>query len=186
MRVIAGSARRLLLKTPPGYTTRPTSDKIKETLFNILMPYLYDAVFLDLYSGTGGIGIEALSRGAREAVFVENDKKALSCINENIKTTHFENCSKVMAMDAMMALRQLEGKYKFDIIFMDPPYDNSFEEYVLNYLSNSSLIDSDTLIIVEASKETSFDYLETLGFEVTKDKEYKNSRHLFMKMRNSL
>lgn len=180
MRVIAGSARRLLLKTPPGYTTRPTSDKIKETLFNMLMPYLYDATFLDLYSGTGGIGIEALSRGAKEAVFVENDRKALSCINDNIKNTHFEDCSKVMPMDVQMALRQLEGKYTFDIIFMDPPYDHEYEENVLAYLSNSKLIDEDSLIVVEASKETEFDYLDSYGFEVTKIKEYKNSKHLFI------
>ena len=130
MRVIAGSARRLLLKTPPGMNTRPTSDKIKETLFNILMPYLYDASFLDLYSGCGGIGIEALSRGASDAVFVENDKKALSCINDNIKNTHFEEQAKVMPMDVMMALRQLEGKKTFDIVFMDPPYENGYEENV--------------------------------------------------------
>ena len=85
MRVIAGSARRLLLKSPPGYGTRPTSDKIKETLFNILMPYIYsDTVFLDLYSGSGGIGIEALSRGAQSAVFADRSPKAISLINENL------------------------------------------------------------------------------------------------------
>lgn len=182
MRVIAGSARRLLLKTPPGLTTRPTSDKIKETLFNILMPYLYDASFLDLFAGSGGIGIEALSRGAKEAVFVENDKKALSCIKDNLKNTHFEDCSRVLPMDALSSLRQLESKgdNSFDIIFMDPPYNNDYEENVLTYLSNSKLIHEDSIIIVEASKETSFDYLDSLGYDCFKIKEYKNSKHLFL------
>lgn len=80
MRVIAGTARRLLLKTPQGLETRPTSDMIKETLFNMLMPYLPGAVVVDLFAGSGGIGIEALSRGARKAYFVENSPKAIACI----------------------------------------------------------------------------------------------------------
>lgn len=184
MRVIAGSARRLLLKAPPGMTTRPTSDKIKETLFNMLMPYLYDAEFLDLYSGSGGIGIEALSRGASRAVFVENDKNALKCIRDNIANTHFENESFVMPMDVMSALHQLENKsseYHFDIIFMDPPYEKGYEENVLTFLSTSKLIDEDSLIVVEASLNTEFDYLENLSFEIIKNKEYKNSKHLFIK-----
>lgn len=180
MRVIAGSARRLLLKTPPGLTTRPTSDQIKETLFNVLMPYLYDAVFLDLYSGSGGIGIEALSRGAKEAVFVENNKQALSCINDNIKNTHFTEKAKVMPMDVLSALHQLEGKNKFDIIFMDPPYNNDYEKMVLTYLSSSKLLNEDALIVVEASNETDFEYLDSLGFEIDKIKQYKNSKHLFI------
>lgn len=180
MRVIAGTARRLLLKTPAGLKTRPTSDQIKETLFNVLMPYLYDAEFLDLYSGCGGIGIEALSRGAKEAIFVENDKAALKCINDNLQTTHFTDNSKVMPMDVMSALYQLEGKYTFDVVFMDPPYDNSYEEHVLNYLSDSSLINEDSLIVVEASNQTEFDYLDSMGYEIIKIKKYKNSSHLFI------
>ena len=85
MRVIAGSARRLLLKTPDGLDTRPTTDRIKETLFNMLMPYLSGAIFVDLFSGSGGIGIEALSRGARKAYFVENSQKAIDCITDNLQ-----------------------------------------------------------------------------------------------------
>jgi len=180
MRVIAGSARRLLLKTPAGLKTRPTSDQIKETLFNMLMPYVEGAVFLDLYSGSGGIGIEALSRGAREAVFVENDKAALKCNNENIINTHFSDLSSVYPTDVMSSLHQLEGKYCFDIIFMDPPYDNGYEENVLSYLSDSTLINEDSLIIVEASNQTEFDYLDSLGFEIKKIKKYKNSSHIFI------
>ena len=87
MRVIAGTARSIPLKTPKGDKTRPTIDKHKETLFNCLSDRLYDCVFVDLFSGSGGIGIEALSRGAKKAYFVENDKEALACIKDNLKIT---------------------------------------------------------------------------------------------------
>ena len=87
MRVIAGKARRLALKTVPGMETRPTTDRIKETLFNILQPEIPDCRFLDLFSGSGGIGIEALSRGAESAVFVEKNPKACTCIRENLTFT---------------------------------------------------------------------------------------------------
>jgi len=112
MRVIAGSARRAKLKVLEGFETRPTSDKIKETLFNILMPVIYDTSFLDLFAGSGGIGIEALSRGAKEAVFVEKNPKAVSIIKENLKITHFEDNSSVLCEDFNFALSRLERNRK--------------------------------------------------------------------------
>lgn len=181
MRVIAGSARRLLLKTPKGLDTRPTSDQIKETLFNILMPYLYDANFLDLFSGSGGIGIEALSRGSRHAVFVENSKPALKCIEENLQNTHFTDKSTVFPLDVFSALNQLEGKEYFDIVFMDPPYNHEYEQIVLERLAHSKLIDEESLIVVEASNETNLDYVTDLGYEFIKVKEYKNNKHVLLK-----
>lgn len=182
MRVIAGSARRLLLKAPAGYDTRPTSDKVKETLFNILMPYIYtDTVFLDLYSGSGAIGIEALSRGAARAVFVERGKDALSCIKENLNTTGFTDRARVMSSDVLTALHRLEGSEKFDIIFMDPPYGMDYEKAVLQYLSTSGLAAEDCLIVIEASNETEFDYISSLPYEIVKYKKYKNNCHLFLK-----
>ena len=95
MRVIAGSAKRLQLKTIEGMDTRPTTDRIKETLFNMITPSLYDCRFLDLFAGSGGIGIEALSRGAKEAVFVEKNPKAVSCIKENLKYTKLDSNAQV-------------------------------------------------------------------------------------------
>ena len=99
MRVIAGSARRLQLKTLEGMETRPTTDRIKETLFNMLAPYLYDCIFLDLFAGSGGIGIEALSRGAMEAVFVEKNPRAMQCVKENLLHTRLERKGMTMSMD---------------------------------------------------------------------------------------
>ena len=131
MRVIAGKARRLNLKTIPGIDTRPTTDRIKETLFNILQPELLECRFLDLFSGSGGIGIEALSRGASYAVFVEKNPKAAACIRENLAFTKLAEDGKLLNMDVLQALRSLEGKGVFDIIFMDPPYNNELERQVL-------------------------------------------------------
>ena len=182
MRVIAGTARRLKLETPAGRHTRPTSDKIKETLFNMIQQDLYDARFLDLFSGSGGIAIEALSRGAAEAVMVDNDREALRCIRANLAHTHFEEQARVMAMDVIQALRRLDQQGKaFDIIFMDPPYSMGLERRILPYLVDSSLVHDDTRIIVEASLETDFSYLEEFGFCVLKRKEYKTNVHMFIK-----
>lgn len=180
MRVIAGSARSLRLKTLEGMDTRPTTDRIKETLFNIIGPSVYDAVFLDLFAGSGGIGIEALSRGAKEAVFVEHNPKAMACIRDNLKFTHLESKAVTMTSDVFRALYQLEGDKTFDLIFMDPPYNCGWEKKVLEYLSESELVYDDTVIIVEASRETDFSYAESLGYHVIREKIYKTNKHIFI------
>ncbi|MCD7968346.1 MULTISPECIES: 16S rRNA (guanine(966)-N(2))-methyltransferase RsmD [Hungatella] len=181
MRVIAGKARRLLLKTIDGLDTRPTTDRIKETLFNILNPDLPGSTFLDLFSGSGGIGIEALSRGADRAVFIEMNPKAAECIRENLQTTKFTDESIVMNCDVLTGLKRLEGKdYVFDFVFMDPPYGKELERQVLTFLSASPLISEDTLIIVEADLKTGFDYLESLGLECRREKIYKTNKHVFI------
>lgn len=179
MRVIAGTAKRVPLITPPGLATRPTTDRIKETLFNMLQGGLHGCHFLDLFSGSGGIGIEALSRGAAECVFVEREKRALGCIRENLKKTRLESKSQVLPMEAVAALAFLEGKKIFDIVFMDPPYGREHEKKVLAYLRNSSLVTEDSLIIVEASKEAPVDAILGMGFVLEKVKEYKTNQHIF-------
>lgn len=181
MRVIAGSARRQLLKTTEGMDTRPTTDRIKETLFNMLQNELYGCTFLDLFAGSGGIGIEALSRGAKQAVFVEKNPKALECIRENLRTTRLEEKAIVMGCDVMQALKRLEDRQMtFTHIFMDPPYNSLLEKSVLQYLSHSSLADRETVMIVEASLDTKGDYLSELGLVLWKEKVYKTNKHLFI------
>ena len=181
MRVIAGSRRSLKLVTVEGMDVRPTTDRTKETLFNILNPYIADCEFLDLFSGSGAIGIEALSRGAKRAVMVEQSKQALACIDKNLTVTRFKEQAEVMAQDVFMALKALETKGKaFDIIFMDPPYNNELERRVLERLSGSPLVGSDTWIIAEASNETDFSYLPSLNFELDREKIYKNNKHVFI------
>lgn len=183
MRIIAGTARSLPLKTPAGMDTRPTSDKIKETLFNMIQNDVPGSYFLDLFAGSGQIGLEAVSRGANYAVFAENNKKAVACIEDNIRFTKFEKTTKVYPSDVLSALRSMEGKYKFDIIFMDPPYSRNIEKDILQYLSDSSLMKEDTLIIVEAALGTDFSYLEEIGFAMSKLKIYKTNEHAFIRNR---
>ena len=137
--------------------------------------------FLDLSAGSGHIGLEALSRGAQYAVFVENSRKAAACIEDNIKFTKFDKQSKLLTTDAVTAVRTLEGKYKFDIVFMDPPYNKDLEKEVLTALADSDILKEDALIVVEASNETDFGYLPQLGYEVVKEKNYKTNRHVFLK-----
>lgn len=183
MRVIAGKARRIMLKTPKGLKTRPTSDRIKETLFNMLQPELYNCIFLDLFSGSGGIGIEAISRGAAKCVFVENEREAINCIRENLEITKMTEEGHLVARDVMTALRQLEGKLMFDCVFMDPPYNKNVEKDVLNYLSKSQLINTSTLIVVETPIDVDIGYLDNFGYNLVKQKCYKTNQHLFIRRR---
>ena len=181
MRVIAGSARSLPLKTVPSDAVRPTTDKTKETLFNILMPRIGGCRFLDLFSGSGAIGIEALSRGAAFCALVEKDRTAQKVIEDNLAFTHLKEGAELVRGDVLFALKKLEGKGAFDIIFMDPPYRKGLEERVLRELKDSSLADEDTIIVVEAANETGFDYLDSLGYVCYKEKRYKTNKHLFIK-----
>ena len=180
MRVIAGKARRLPLKTIEGKDTRPTTDRIKETLFNMLQPELEHAYFLDLFAGSGQIGIEALSRGASYCVFVDNNKKACSCIEENLNFTKLQQEARCLSMDVIPALRSLEGKYQFDMVFMDPPYNHEYEKDILHDLHGSTLLKGNALIIIEASLDTDFSYVSEMGYELLKDKIYKTNKHVFL------
>ncbi len=182
VRVIAGKARRVALKTIEGFDTRPTTDRIKETLFNMIQPYIYGVRFLDLFSGSGAIGIEALSRGADLAVFVENNRNAVNCIKENLKSTKLISEAKIMESDVIAALQALEDTECFDYIFMDPPYNQGFEEQVFEYLSDSSLVTEETVIILETSLHTELEYLEEWGYQIVKTKEYKTNKHVFIEL----
>ena len=180
MRVIAGKARRLNLKTLPGLDTRPTTDRIKGTLFNILQPEIPDCRFLDLFSGSGAIGIEALSRGAASAVFVEKNPRSCACIRDNLSFTKLADSGKLLNVDVLTALRMLEKEPAFDCIFMDPPYNMGLEKQVLEYLTDSSVADENTLIIVEADLNTDFAYVESYGYRLLRSKEYKTNKHVFL------
>ena len=180
MRVIAGTARSMPLKTIRGMDTRPTTDKTKETLFNILQTDVPECWFLDLFSGSGAIAIEALSRGAAHAVLVEQSGKAAECIRENLSFTKTLDRAEIHKCDVLTALHRLEGQKPFDIIFMDPPYGQELERQVLAYLVDSSLADEYTVIVVEASLETDFSWLEELGYHAYKYKKYKTNQHVFL------
>ena len=149
----------------------------------MLMPYLPGCIFLDFFSGTGGIGIEALSRGAKQAVFVEKDRKTASILKENLVFTKFTEESVVFQTDILSGIGQTEHLIKCpaDIIFMDPPYHEGYEEPVLKRLASSSLLGEETIIIVEADLKTDFSFVKDLGFSVFKDKTYKTNKHVWLK-----
>lgn len=182
MRVIAGKARRIQLKTVPGLETRPTTDRIKETLFNMLAADIYGSRFLDLFSGSGAIGIEALSRGAECAYFVENNRKAVQCIEDNLKAAHLETDARVVCSEVMGALNHISAAEPspFHIIFMDPPYNKGFEFQVLEFLKNSRLVDEDTMIIVETDLSWPAGRAKAMGYKVSKEKKYKTNKHVFL------
>lgn len=182
MRVIAGTARRLELKTIQGMDTRPTTDRIKETVFNMLAPDIPQCIFLDLFAGSGQMGIEALSRGAKNAYFVEHGREAVKCIKENLSHTKLVEKGIVMPNDVMTAIHILsERKVKFDIIYMDPPYKGGYEQELLTALGSSTICDEDTIIIFEAEKRMNLmDFASNAGFVIVKEKQYKTNKHVFL------
>lgn len=182
MRVIAGSARSVTLDTPIGKNTRPTTDKIKETLFNMINFSLEGCIFLDLFAGSGSIGIEALSRGAKKAVFIDNDYNSIKCIKDNLVKTRMTDKASVFKTDFKNALYKLNENMnidKFDFIFIDPPYDKNLEFNALDILSEIDIISEKGIVIVEQSDNSSCDNLEK--WEVLKVKEYKHKKHTFLK-----
>lgn len=150
MRVITGKAGGLRLESVRGDLTRPTSDRVKESLFSILMPYLPDAQLLDLYAGSGQLGIEALSRGAKGATFVDRSPQAVKVIRTNLERTQLAPLAQVWRSDAVSALKRLstDGR-KFDLIFVDPPYGQGLVERTLDHLDQQNLLMPGGLIIVE-------------------------------------
>ncbi len=147
MRVIAGDARGRKLKSGKGLKARPTSDRVKEALFNIISEYVIDADFLDLFAGFGGIGIEALSRSAKQVVFVEQDSKHVQIIKENINLVNFEDKAKVIRGDVLKILAAIDQN--FDIIYLDPPYQAGLYEGVLSLILEQDLIKKNGIIICE-------------------------------------
>ena len=185
LRVIAGTARSLPLKTVDGMDTRPTTDRIKETLFNMLQTDVYASRFLDLFAGSGAIGIEALSRGAKAAVFVEHSKQCVECIKDNLKFTKLSDKAVVMEQDVLSAINRLSGSGVFDIIFMDPPYGKDYEYDVLLALSHSDIVDRYTIVIIEEALNVPLDYINECGFETVKVKNYKTNKHIFIRLKES-
>lgn len=156
MRVIAGKFRSRRLKSPGRLKMRPTSDRLRETLFNVLGPAVQDSLFIDLYAGTGAIGIEAVSRGARETIFVESHSRSAQLIQENLKSLSLLNGIEVIEADAVTALERIaKRRLLADFIFLDPPYDAADEQLrVLEFLDDSHLIAPLGLVIVEHSVKT--------------------------------
>ncbi|MDR0221140.1 MAG: 16S rRNA (guanine(966)-N(2))-methyltransferase RsmD [Lachnospiraceae bacterium] len=189
MRVISGTARGTKLAAPRGAATRPTTDRIKETLFNIIAPRLTEGcLVLDLFAGSGALGIEALSRGAGYAVFVDNSPEACACIARNLRQTKLAERAAVLKQDFDRGLAQLSrtGEIKgkcFDLVFIDPPYQQGYEEKTLAGLAKQRYIGGDTLIVLETAADTDFTHSMKEVFCIEREKVYKVNKHLFVRRR---
>ena len=172
MRVITGKARGVQLKTPDGLTTRPTTDRVKEALFSIIQFEIPTARVLDLFGGTGQLGIEALSRGAKSAVFVDAGDPACRLIKENLRRTKLEKDAKVIRSDYLDYLKRC--REKFDIVFLDPPYASGFYEPALKKLVDRDMIKSTSLIVCESDNVEIFGHDTYISerFDIIKQTEY--------------
>ena len=172
MRVVTGKARGVLLKTPQGMQTRPTADRVKEAMFSIVNFDIPGASVLDLFAGTGQLGIEALSRGAKSAVFVDAREDACKIVRENLRRTKMENQAKTVRSDYLEYLKRC--REKFDIILLDPPYAEVFLETALKTIAEIDILQSGGIIITERplGKELLLDFD---GFARSKDYKYGNT-----------
>ena len=169
MRVVSGTARGVILKTPEGLQTRPTADKVKEAMFSILQFDLPGAAVLDLFGGTGQLGIEALSRGAKSAVFVDAWDKACTLIKENLRRTKMEQSSRVVRSDYLSYLRSC--KEQFDIILLDPPYAEVFLETALKCIMEIDILRTGGIIVCERPMEKDLPW-DFPNFTRSKDYKY--------------
>ncbi|MEG3271213.1 16S rRNA (guanine(966)-N(2))-methyltransferase RsmD [Streptococcus suis] len=153
MRIVSGSYGGRPLKTLDGKTTRPTSDKVRGAMFNMIGPYFEGGRVLDLYAGSGGLSIEAISRGMESAVLVERDRRAQAIIRENIAMTKEADKFKLLVMEARQALNCVEGP--FDLVFLDPPYAEQEIEDVITELCRRDLLADDVMVVCETDKAVS-------------------------------
>jgi len=153
MRIIAGSARGIPLKSPLDSLIRPTLDRVRESLFNMLIHHVEDSRFLDLYAGTGAVGIEALSRGATLTVFVDQSSDSIELIQQNLVKTRLNTRGKSKKAQLPQALSALGLKTTFNIIFADPPYDTADLKPLLSEIHLSKILDEDGFLIIEHSSK---------------------------------
>jgi len=153
MRIITGSAKGLKLKTPQGLDIRPTSDKVKGSVFNILAGKIVDSAVADLFAGTGNLGLEALSRGAVSAVFVDNSLASINLLKQNLALTKLIDQAEILKTDVLTAIDKfIRQNRRFDLIFCDPPYNRGLVSAVIRRIDNSSLLQPEGIIIMEHSK----------------------------------
>jgi len=185
MRVIGGVAKSLHLSLPVGVDVRPTIDRYKETIFNIIMAYLPEGEILDIFSGSGSIGIEALSRGARKSWFIERSSQAVACIEHNLEFTRLAQKAEVLACDYKEGLSRLKDReQKFDIIYMDPPFNQNLEKATIDLIKGYDLLKENGIIICESSQKTDMVFLDEDGYwQIYKKKGYKSCQFNFFKKR---
>ena len=179
MRIIGGKARGTKLYTLEGITTRPTLDRVKESIFNIIQNDIQGSSFLDLFSGSGAIGLEAVSRGARKAILCDKSKEAISIINKNIEKTHLAEQIEIYNVDFEECLKRI--KEHIDIIYIDPPYQTDYIQKSLKILENSEIVTDETKIILETDNEQRIlQEIKELKFEIIDKRKYGIAHIIFL------
>ncbi|MGB9839121.1 16S rRNA (guanine(966)-N(2))-methyltransferase RsmD [Thermovenabulum sp.] len=178
MRIIGGTLRGRKLKSLKGMKTRPTSAMVREALFNILGEKVINSIFLDAYAGTGAVGIEAISRGAKKVYFIEKDKEACRVIKENIKTLGVVDQAVIIRGEIPEIFYSITEKDDFDIIFLDPPYGD-FNIACINTLKEEGFIRTNTLVILQCSFNEKINLTEE--FSVIKEKKYGITKLIFFR-----
>lgn len=175
MKVISGAFRGLNLKPVPGKNTRPTSGKVKEAMFSMITPYFTDGNVLDLFAGTGSLGIEAVSRGYEKAYLVDKAYKAIATINENVEKTRNENQFDILKMPATEAIGHfLTEKVKFDLVFLDPPYRMKITENLIQDLVEKNLLNDQAIIVDETDYDVDISDIKDLT--LLRKKDYKDTK----------
>ena len=171
MRVISGSVRGLKLNTPTNNDIRPTTDRVKEAMFNVIASEIYDSIVFDMFSGSGALGIEALSRGAKKSYFCDKNRQSIEVLKKNIEKTRFEDRSNVTVGDYKVAIDMLKkNNIRCNLIFVDPPYYEGYFEEVLKSIVENEILEDDGVIVVEHDAKT--DIPEIFGLEKFKEKKY--------------
>jgi len=184
MRVISGSARRLVLEVPDD-KARPTTDRTKETLFNIINDYVYSALVLDLFAGSGALGIESLSRGARHAVFCDNYMGSIKCVKKNLTHTNLIENASILQYDYVKALHLFKEKNQcFDLIFLDPPYNKGIQMETLRLIHQLDILSKKGIIVVESSIDTLISVDDYSSLCIYKEKRFKTNKFTFIERVN--
>ncbi len=183
MRIISGTARGTKLYTLEGKTTRPTLDRVKESLFNIIQNEVINSNFLDIFSGSGAIGLEAASRGAKKVILCDKSKEAINIINKNIEKTHLKEKIELYNLDYETLLKNKITE-KMDIIYIDPPYNSDFAVKSVEYIINKKIADENTNIIIETDNEENIlEQLKKIEIEITDKRKYGRATLIFIKIR---
>lgn len=182
MRIISGTARGTKLYTLKGMQTRPTLDRVKESLFNIIQNKIVDSIFLDLFSGSGAIGLEAASRGAKKVILCDKSKEAINIIKKNIEKTHLEEKAQVFNTDYEMLLKE-KIKEKVDIVYIDPPYNSNFAKKSIEIMIKNKIVDENSTIIVETDREDKINEISKLPIEIEDKRKYGRAEIIFLRIR---
>lgn len=181
MRIISGTARGTKLYTLDGNNTRPTLDRVKESFFNIIQEKIQDSIFLDLFSGSGAIGIEAVSRGAKKAILCDNSKDAINIIRKNIEKTHLNEKIELFNVD-YKTLLNTKIHNKIDIAYIDPPYESDFAVNSVKILLNKNVLNDNAEIIIETdSPERILERLSEMSINVIDTRKYGRATLIFIK-----